>query len=123
MIISDFQVTTTKELLLTEQDGNLIVLDICEPIAQHRLVLTNAPYVELPNQFIENDKLTLDCYNLSEDVKMIISNSYGQKLKESILPKGSNSLTFNVKDLTSGVYFIYFNKSDALGNFKFIIVK
>ena len=122
LIITDFEVKTAKELALTKEDGSLIVLDICEPIAKQRLMLINVPYVELPNQLIENDKLALDCYNLSQGTKMIISNSYGQKIIEEILPKGSTSLAFNVKDLISGVYFIYFNNTE-LGSFKFIIVK
>lgn len=123
LIIADFQVQTEKELFLTEEDGNLNVLGICEPIAQHRLVLDNTmAFIVLVREVIEDGNLELNCYNLPEGTQIYVFNTFGQKVKEQTLPKGTNSVSISVKEFGAGVYFISFNKSD-LGKFQFILIK
>ncbi|HOV92877.1 MAG TPA: YCF48-related protein [Candidatus Kapabacteria bacterium] len=121
--ISDFQVNSSKELYLTKEDGNLQVLDICIPIGNQRIIIDNTiPYIELVSQVVDDGVLALNCYNLSEGIQMYIYNTYGEKVKYLTLPKGTNLVSVDIKDLVSGVYFISFSNSE-LGNFKFIIIK
>ncbi|HRS01315.1 MAG TPA: YCF48-related protein [Bacteroidota bacterium] len=121
--ISDFQVTTSKELYLTKEDGNLLVLDVCIPIGRQRIIINNTiPYIELVSQVVDAGVLELKCFNLPDGIQMYIYNTYGEKVKNETLPKGTNLVSIDVGDLVSGVYFISFNNTE-LGNFKFIVIK
>ncbi|MCE5305285.1 choice-of-anchor D domain-containing protein [bacterium] len=123
LIISDFQVFTKKELYLTKEDGELKVLDICEPLARNKIIINNnISFIELPTQIIENQTLELIAHNLKDGSSISIYNSFGQKMIEQSLPKGNNTISINIKDFPSGIYFIVPNEGD-LGYFQFINLK
>jgi photosystem II stability/assembly factor-like uncharacterized protein len=107
--IDDFNVFTTKNLVLTKKDGSLTLNPICLPEAENHIIIYPQTTFSIISEPINKSTLELSFENIRSGDFIEIFNLIGSKVFEEHLKKGSYKETIDFSQFQQGLYFIRLN--------------
>ncbi len=116
LIISNFDISTTKEHQIQKENGLLSLLPICVPEVSHKLIIYPEPTMQIN---VLDNEINFEFDNISQSDKISIYNSIGVNVANFDINKQTKTYNLNSDRLANGIYFVRFNNEIQ----KFIIYK